>query len=123
VLEGVLAGPLHRVHGGPVDRMSRERTIEEVGEDLDEIKAALTSLSDKLDQRFVPRELYEAKHESLRHEIAREFASLKAAMERGDTHNENVANAARTLAQWCFGTVAVAVITALVGFLVAGGPA
>ena len=101
----------------------RTRTLEEVGEDLDEIKAAVNNLSDKLDQRFVPREVYEAKHEALRHEVAREFAALKAHVERGDTAIETTATAARTLAQWCFATVAVAVITALIGFLVAGGPA
>jgi hypothetical protein len=101
----------------------RTRTLEEVGEDLDEIKVAVQSLADKLDQRFVPRELYEAKHEALRHEVAREFASLKASMERGDAHIENKASSAHTLAQWCFGTVAVTVIAAMIGFLVSGGPA
>jgi hypothetical protein len=80
-------------------------------------------MSDKLDQRFVPREVYEAKHEALRHEVAREFASLKTAMIAGDAATDRVAMSARTLAQWCFGVLAVAVITALVGFLVAGGPA
>jgi hypothetical protein len=101
----------------------RVRTLEEVGEDLDEIKNAVNRLSDKLDQRFVPRELYEAKHEALRHEVAREFASLKAHVERADASNAVTAESARTIAQWCFAVLAVAVVTALVGFLVAGGPA
>lgn len=89
--------------------MPRTRTLEEVGEDLDEIKGALGTLSEKLDQRFVPRELYEAKHEALRHEVAREFAAIKA-----ETAS------AKTLAQWCFAMIAVAIIGAIVTFVAAG---
>jgi predicted metal-dependent phosphoesterase TrpH len=107
----------------------RVRTLEEVGEDVEEIKDSISKLSDKLDQRFVSRELYEAKHEALRHEVAREFAALKAAVERGDAASEGrakdayvTASNARTLAMWCLGVLAVAVIGAMVGILSTGGP-
>jgi phage baseplate assembly protein W len=88
----------------------RIRTIEEVGEDLDEIKQSLADLSTKLDQRYVPRELYEAKHEALRQEIAREVASLRIE-----------ASSARALALWCFGLLAGSVVVAVVAWAVASG--
>ena len=98
----------------------RTRTIEEVGEDLDEIKATLADMSKQLEQKFLPRELYEAKHAALRHEVAAELASLR----RDQAATEGVAGSARTLAQWCFGIIGIAVIAAMIGFVVAaaGGP-
>jgi hypothetical protein len=98
----------------------RTRTTEEIGEDLDEIKAALALLSERLDQRFVPRELYEARHQSLRDEVAREIAVLNAKVEAGDAATGKTAESARTLSVWALGVLASAVVIALVGFLLNG---
>lgn len=40
----------------------------ELAEDVKRIEEIVVRMDDKLDQRFVPRELYEAKHEALRNE-------------------------------------------------------
>jgi hypothetical protein len=98
----------------------RTRTTEEIGEDLDEIKATLALLSDRLDQRFVPRELYEARHQSLRDEVAREIAVVHAKLEAGDAATSKVAETARTFAVWALGVLASAVVIGLVGFLING---
>lgn len=95
----------------------RVRTLEELGEDLDEIKSGVSGLSDKLDQRFVPRELYEANHRALRSEVALELAAIKAQQEADRKASEGT----KAIAMWALGLVASAVIVALVGFLVTAG--
>lgn len=52
--------------------------LQEVAEDLGRIEERLARMEDKLDARYVPRELYEARHTALRSEIALEVASIKA---------------------------------------------
>lgn len=96
--------------------MARERSAEELGEDLDEIKAALDAIRDDLKAGYVPRELYEARHTALRSEVALELAAIKAQAEADRKTTEG----ARHIAMWALGMVASAVIVALVGFLVAG---
>lgn len=95
----------------------RERSAAELGEDLDDIKRALEALMVELKAGYVAREVYEARHTGLRAEIALEMASM-----RTETLNvRGVAEGARTLAMWCFGLIATAVVVALVGFLATGG--
>lgn len=107
--------------------MSRERSPEELGEDLDEIKATLADLRSELRQGFVPRELYDARHLGLRSEVALEMAAIKAqqdadrlAAEKANLASQTKAEGARVLSMWALGLICSAVIVALVGFLVAG---
>lgn len=99
--------------------MARQRSPDEIAEDLEEIKQALHALRGELSAGYVPRELYEARHLALRKEIALEYAAMTREMESV----RMVAGGARALAMWCLGTIAVAVITALVGFVATGGVA
>lgn len=94
----------------------RDRSPAEMAEDLDEIKERLRSIEDRLDARYVPREVYEARHKSLRDEVALQLANIKNQQEA----DRAIAVSARTTAQWAFGVLATAVVVALVGFLLAG---
>jgi hypothetical protein len=95
----------------------RERSLAELGEDLDEIKGTLAALMAELKSGYVPRELYEARHAGLRAEIALEMASMRTEA----LAIKSAAEGARDLAKWCFGLLAGAVVVALVGFLATGG--
>lgn len=104
----------------------------ELAEDLDEIKKRLAGIDEKLDARYVPRELYEARHTALRSEIALEMAAIKArqdadrtAAEKADTETRHRAESARGLSMWALGLLCTAVVVAMVGWLVssAGGGA
>ena len=96
---------------------SRERSLAELGEDLDEIKNTLAALMAELKSGYVPRELYEARHAGLRAEIALEMASMRTE----SLAIRAVSEGARDLAKWCIGLLASAVVVALVGFLATGG--
>ena len=100
--------------GGAIDAAEVHR----LATDLREIAERLSRMEEKLDQRFVPRELYEARHTSLRSEIALELA----AMRQQQTTDRAVAAAAKALSMWAVGLIASAVVVALVGFLATGGP-
>lgn len=95
---------------------------------INEIAERLTRMEEKLDQRFVPRELYEARHTALRSEVALELAAIKARQDadrlslQGELANDRkTAETAKTLAMWAVGLIAAATIVALVGFLQTGG--
>ena len=101
---------------------SRELSLEELAEDFAEIKASLASLNSKLDhldRRFVPRELYEARHAGLRSEINLELTSLRSYTDTQVSNASSTAESARALSLWALGILASAVVVALVGFLLA----
>ena len=87
--------------------MTRERGLAELGEDLDEIKQALAELRGELRDHYVPREVYEFRHEALRSEVTKELARIS-----------RDATQARTVAMWALGLICSAVVVALVGWLV-----
>lgn len=105
--------------------MSRERTPAELGEDLDEIKAAVRELMAELKAAYVPRDLYEARHTALRSEVATELAHIQADM-KTKASSETVRSAvskAETAQRIAWGVLillAGIIVTALVGFLQAG---
>lgn len=90
--------------------------VHRLAADLREIAERLSRMEEKLDQRFVSRELYEARHTSLRSEIALEFAALR----QQQNTDRLTATAAKTLSMWAVGLVASSVVVALVGFLAQG---
>lgn len=98
---------------------ARVPDAEELADDLSRIEQRLVRMEEKLDQRYVPRELYEARHTALRSEIALELAGMK----RDQEASHKVAEGAKALSMWALGLITSAVVVAMVGFLVAGVPA
>jgi hypothetical protein len=93
-----------------------------------EIRTQLQTMNDKLDKRFVPRELFDAHHRSLQDRVALELAGIRAAQEadrltaeRRSTEVKGVAEGARAISMWALGLIASAVVVALVGFLATNG--
>lgn len=97
--------------------MARIPEPAELYEDLREISERLARMEEKLDAKYVPREVYEARHTALRSEVALELANIRATQDS----DRKTAHSAKQLAQWCMGMIATAVIVAMVGFLVQGG--
>ncbi len=87
--------------------------------DVRDILERLAKMEEKLDQRFLPRELYEANHRSLRSEIALELVAIRQTQET----DRATAAAAKSLSMWAVGLIATAVVVALIGFLATGGQA
>lgn len=111
---------------GAADR--RVPDPEELAEAIGDIRTHLQRIEDRLDQRYVPRELYDAKHTALRSEVAMEVAALKAqqdadrlAAERRSGEVRGVATTARIIAMWALGVVVTLSMSALVGFVATGG--
>lgn len=96
---------------------SREKSTAELGEDIDDIKRMIAEMFNELKTGYVPRELYEARHSGLRAEIALEMAVIR----NEAAGVKSTAVSARSLAMWCAGMLASAVVVALVGFLATGG--
>lgn len=91
---------------------NRERSSDELAEDFAELKSMLVDLGrrlDRLDEKFLSRELYEARHKALRTEVAIEMAAIKT-----------TAESARTLSMWALGVLIIAVVGAIVTFAVSG---
>lgn len=91
--------------------------VDELAEDISEIKSAISKIEEKLDARYVPREVYEARHTSLRSEVALELANIMSQMEG----IKNTSESARSLAMWAVGLMASLVIASLVTFVTVGG--
>jgi hypothetical protein len=114
--------------------------LQEIAEDLKRIEERTERMEDKLDARFVPRELYEARHTALRSEVALEMASLKSRQEADRANNlawmeaaykkieateaatDRKVSAIDKRTQWMFGIMAVPIIGAVVVALTQGLP-
>lgn len=106
----------------------REPSLGELDEKLDELKADLTTFA----STYLPRELYEARHQAMRDNLALQLSSLETAVKemgaRVDTRLDSIerlAKAADTKATWAMRLVVSATITVLiaaaVGLLVSSG--
>lgn len=98
--------------------MARQKSPEELAEDIEDLKAGVAQINAKLDGLpYVRFDLYEARHKALRNEIAIELAQLKAS----DQLTARIANEARRLALWSIGLICTGVVAALFAFVARGG--
>lgn len=105
--------------------MSRERTPDELAEDIAELKTMVVDIGHKIDELpFVRVDVYQAKHHALRNEVTAEFARLHVDIEKETTARraaivtvEGTVNSARALAMWSLGLICTAVIGGIVAFL------
>lgn len=109
--------------------MTRERTPDELAEDLAELKAMVSELGRKIDELpFVRTDVYTAKHHALRNEVTAEIARIhvdlqkeRESRDRALAAVEGTASSARALAMWALGLICTAVIGALVAFVSQAG--
>lgn len=102
----------------------REPSADELAEDFAELKRMLEALMAELKAGYVPRELYEANHRSLRAEIALEMAAMrrdvdsKASAETANATNGRV-KSLEEKQTWATRTAVTALVSPLlVGVLV-----
>lgn len=101
----------------------REPSTAELADDMAELKVMLADVNSKLDNLpYIRRDVYEARHTSLRSEIALQLAAIENSMKTLSTRVGNVEDRHTWIARTAMAGLLLPVVAALVvAALLAGG--
>lgn len=89
---------------------ARQPTLAEVAERVEELRGDISRLPADIAGVYVRKDLYEAKHQALRDQLAIQLAAIK-----------QTADSSLVWSKWAVALIATAVVGAVVAFIQAGG--